>query len=180
MTIPAAGCKPRLSGPAARVLFACIRPNRSPAVHRPFLPVVASLILAGAWASGLPVQAQDAAPPPTQAAANGPVHQLRIYGLLDETREAFHARFRDDGARIMRRYGFTIVGMWETRREGRPQFVYLLSWPDEATMRDAWTRFLADEEWIEIKRRTAAEHGRLMDGIEDRVLRLTDYSPPLS
>jgi hypothetical protein len=44
-------------------------------------------------------------------------------------------------------------------------------------MRDAWERFLADEEWREIKRRTAAEHGDLVGEIEDRVLRLTVYSP---
>ena len=43
-------------------------------------------------------------------------------------------------------------------------------------MRDAWQRFLADEEWREIKRRTAAEHGDLVGEIEDRVLVETDYS----
>lgn len=146
---------------------------------RPLLLAAASLILAATSIVGLPPRAEEAAPP-VQTAQAGPVHQLRIYGLRDETREAFHARFRDHGMRIMRSYGFTIVAMWETRHEGRPQFVYVLSWPDEATMRDSWTRFLADEEWIEIKRQTAAEHGRLVEGVEDRVIRLTDYSPPLS
>jgi hypothetical protein len=37
---------------------------------------------------------------------------------------------------------------------------------------------MADEEWTEIKRRTAAEHGTLVGKIEDRILVLADYSPP--
>lgn len=137
------------------------------------LPVVVfafSFMVAPAFAQSTP-----AAPP----VSDRPIHQLRIYGLLEETRPAFHARFRDEAARIMRRHGFTIVAMWETRHADRPEFVYLLSWPNETAMTAAWTGFLADEEWIEIKRLTAAEHGRMMDGIEDRTLRLTDYSPVL-
>ena len=81
--------------------------------------------------------------------------------------------------RIMARHGFDIVAMWETQTDAGPQFVYLLDWPDEPTMRTAWDRFLADEEWIEIKRLTAAEHGAMVGDIEERVLRLTDYSPRL-
>ncbi len=136
----------------------------------PVVVFVCSLMVAPALAQSAP-----AAP----SASDRPIHQLRIYGLLDETRPAFHARFRDEAARIMRRHGFTIVAMWETRHEDRPEFVYLLSWPNETVMTAAWASFLADEEWIEIKRLTAAEHGRMMDGIEDRTLRLTDYSPAL-
>ncbi|HLU07938.1 MAG TPA: hypothetical protein VKZ91_15370, partial [Woeseiaceae bacterium] len=34
------------------------------------------------------------------------IHQLRIYQLFDNTREAFHERFRDHAQRIMERYDF--------------------------------------------------------------------------
>jgi hypothetical protein len=37
---------------------------------------------------------------------------------------------------------------------------------------------LADPEWKEIKRVTAAESGDLVGEIDDRVLKLTAYSPP--
>jgi hypothetical protein len=107
-----------------------------------------------------------------------PVRQLRIYQLFDATREAFHARFRDHALRIMARHGFSIEAMWESRTEDGPEFVYLLRWPDEATMRSAWHGFLADDEWIRIKQESAAEHGSMVGDIEDRVLRPTDYSPP--
>jgi len=39
--------------------------------------------------------------------------------------------------------------MWETRLGDRTEFVYLLAWPDEKTMRHAWEQFRANEEWIE-------------------------------
>ena len=105
------------------------------------------------------------------------IQQLRIYEIFDANADAFHARFRDHCMRIMATYGFVIRATWDSSFAGRREFVYVLEWPDEPTMRDAWQRFLADEEWREIKRRTAAEHGDLVGEIEDRVLHVTDYSP---
>ena len=105
------------------------------------------------------------------------IHQLRIYEIFDANKTAFHARFRDHAARIMRKYDFRIVAMWETRFENRCEFVYLLEWPDEATKTRQWAAFMADAEWTEIKRVTSAEHGVMVGGIEDRVLAPLDYSP---
>lgn len=79
----------------------------------------------------------------------------------------------------MKTYGFNILALWEAKTDQRTEFVYLLSWPDETAMRNAWTGFMADEEWKEIKRLTSAKHGDLVDAIEDRVLALTNYSPSL-
>jgi heme-degrading monooxygenase HmoA len=105
------------------------------------------------------------------------IHQLRIYEIFERNKAAFHDRFRDHAARIMKTYGFDILAMWETQTTERTEFVYLLRWPDEKTLRDAWARFMADEEWKEIKRVTSAWHGDLVGAIQDRVLHLTDYSP---
>ena len=41
--------------------------------------------------------------------------------------------------------------MWETRLGDRTEFVYLLAWPDEKTMRQDCVQFRANEEWKEIK-----------------------------
>lgn len=109
-----------------------------------------------------------------------PVQQLRIYEIFDGNKQAFHDRFRDHGARIMARHGFKVLSMWETRFDGKTEFVYLLEWKDEPTMKAAWAAFMADPEWAEIKRVTGAQHGRLVGAIQDRTLRLTDYSPPLT
>ena len=109
---------------------------------------------------------------------NGPpIHQLRIYEIFEGNKQAFHDRFRDHAARIMAKYDFRIVAMWESKQGSRTEFVYLLEWPDQATMKDRWARFMADAEWAEIKKKTAAEHGALVGDIQDRVLQMTDYSP---
>jgi hypothetical protein len=106
------------------------------------------------------------------------IQQLRIYEIFESNKTAFHARFRDHAARIMRsRYGFEIVAMWETKFSGRTEFAYLLEWPDEAAKVAAWSGFMADAEWSEIKRVTHAEHGLMVGAIEDRLLVPTDYSP---
>jgi hypothetical protein len=107
------------------------------------------------------------------------IHQLRIYEIFPHNKQAFHERFRDHAMRIMRRYGFDIVAMWESAGVARLEFIYVLRWPDEATKTAQWAAFMADEEWSEVKRRTAAEHGGMVGAIEDRLMRLTDYSPVL-
>jgi heme-degrading monooxygenase HmoA len=104
------------------------------------------------------------------------IHQLRTYEIFEHNKAAFHDRFRNHAARIMRTYGFDIIFMWETRTDERTEFVYLLAWPDQPTMRSAWAKFRADEEWKEIKRVTSAQHGDLVGAIEDRVLLPTDRS----
>jgi hypothetical protein len=88
-----------------------------------------------------------------------------------------HDRFRDHAMRIMKKYDFNIVAMWEAKNGARTEFVYLLAWPDEATMKDRWSKFMADQEWKDIKKETAAKNGTLVGEIEDRTLHLTSYSP---
>jgi hypothetical protein len=110
-------------------------------------------------------------------AGAGPIHQLRIYEIFEANKQAFHDRFRDHAARIMAKYDFRIVAMWETKTDERTEFVYLLEWPDRQTMDDRWARFMADEEWSAIKKQTAGAHGQLVGDIESRVMEPTDYSP---
>jgi NIPSNAP protein len=79
----------------------------------------------------------------------------------------------------MRSYGFDIIATWESKMGQRTEFVYLLAWPDEETMRSAWTKFRADQEWIKIKQLTNAKHGDLVGEIEDRTLIPTSYGPSI-
>ena len=106
------------------------------------------------------------------------IHQLRIYEIFDATRDAFHTRFRDHAARLMRQHGFDIRAMWECRNGDRLEFVYLLAWPDEGALDTGWKSFMADPEWARIKQETgAAAGGPLVGAIEDRRLVATDYDP---
>jgi NIPSNAP len=117
---------------------------------------------------------------PTPGYVATPVHQLRIYQIYDNNKSAFHARFRDHAARIMAKYDFKIVAMWESKTGDKTFFVYLLEWPDVQTMHDRWAKFMADKEWSDIKKATAAKEGNLADVMEDRTLILLDYSPQKS
>jgi heme-degrading monooxygenase HmoA len=104
------------------------------------------------------------------------IHQLRIYEIFEENK-AFHDRFRDHAARIMERHGFRILAAWETSTDRRTEFVYLLEWLDAEAMAKGWERLRADEEWAEVKRKTAVRHGALVGEIDERVLRTVPYSP---
>ncbi len=105
------------------------------------------------------------------------IHQLRVYEIFDSNKKAFHDRFRDHAMRIMARYDFKIVATWESKKDNRTDFVYLLEWPDRETMVDRWEKFLRDQEWIKIKKETGEMYGPLVGEIQDRTLYLTDYSP---
>jgi heme-degrading monooxygenase HmoA len=104
------------------------------------------------------------------------IHQLRIYEIFDDNKQAFHDRFEEHAIRIMESYGFHFLSLWESKSGDRTEFVYLLEWPDEETMARAWDRFMADQEWKDIKKVTGAEHGRLVGEIHEKVLRPTSYS----
>jgi hypothetical protein len=105
------------------------------------------------------------------------LQQLRIYEIKRDNRGPFHQRFQDHALRIMKKYGFNVVDMWESDTGEKLQLVYVLDWPDQATMDNAWKAFLADAEWIAIKKRSAEEHGQLVIEAKGQPLVRLSYSP---
>src|ERR1700733_499525 len=105
------------------------------------------------------------------------VYELRIYRLNPANKQHFHDRFRDQCMPIMKRYGFDIVFTSETTSMGGPEFVYLLRWPNDEIRSKAWKAFLADPEWVAIKKSTAVKYGDLVEDVQDRQLELTPYTP---
>lgn len=138
--------------------------------------MVRFIVLAMAAASIAPGAPANALGSSSQC-GSATVEQLRIYEIFEPNKRAFHDRFRDHASRIMKRYGFDIEAMWETRHGNRTEFVYLLRWPSEEVLKDRWAAFMKDEEWSRIKKETAAAHGKLVGEIEDRIVKRTDYSP---
>ncbi|MBS1792306.1 MAG: NIPSNAP family protein [Acidobacteria bacterium] len=112
-----------------------------------------------------------------QSRSKNPIHQLRIYEIPRENREVFHERFKNHALRIMKKYGFRIVAIWESETDDKLEFVYLLEWKDKPTMEESWKKFLADEEWKEIKKKSSEKYGTFVNEIKERTLILTDYSP---
>ena len=112
-----------------------------------------------------------------QTKSKNPIHQLRVYEIPRENRQVFNERFRDHAIRIMKKYGFKIVAIWESETEQKVEFVYLLEWKDKQTMEESWKKFLADEEWKEIKKKSSEKHGAFVNEVQEKTLILTDYSP---
>lgn len=108
------------------------------------------------------------------------IHQLRIYEVNPELKQQFHDRFKTHALKIMKSYGFEIISMWESEYEGRTEFVYLLRWFNEETCRQQWEKFMADEAWAEIKRRSLETTGELvLAKVRDQVLHTVDYAKEL-
>ncbi|AUG98858.1 NIPSNAP family protein [Pectobacteriaceae bacterium CE70] len=105
------------------------------------------------------------------------MYQLRIYKVNLEKREAFHDRFKNHAMRIMKKYAFSIVAMWETVTESDMEFIYILDWPNVETMEHQWKAFLADQEWIDIKKKMDLDIGEPVIQATGRVLTPIEYSP---
>ena len=88
------------------------------------------------------------------------IHQLRIYEIFDANKKAFHERFRDHAMRIMAKYDFKIVATWESKKDNRTEFVYLLEWPDRETMADRWENSCGTRNGSRSRRRQAKLTGR--------------------
>lgn len=106
-----------------------------------------------------------------------PLQQLRIYEIPRANEGVFHDRFRDHALRIMARHGFAVRSIWRSEHEDKVEFVYLLDWPDVSAMDAAWTAFLADPEWIAIKKETAARDGKYVESVAVRTLEPVAWSP---
>jgi len=111
------------------------------------------------------------------AADGARLQQLRIYEINRKTRDPFHERFRDHALRIMKKHGFNVIDLWESDTGEKLQLIYVLDWPDKDTMESAWKAFLADAEWIEIKKRSAERHGQLVHEAKGQSLERLAYSP---
>src|SRR5205814_6568353 len=96
------------------------------------------------------------------------IHQLRIYEIFDGNKKAFHDRFRDHAMRIMAKYDFKIVATWESKKDNRTEFVYLLEWPDRENMFDRWEKFLREKVWIKIKKEKGEMYGTLDGVVKER------------
>ncbi len=104
------------------------------------------------------------------------IHQLRIYRIEPSLKLEFDTRFRNHASRIMKSYNFNIVAMWYSELEGNTEFVYILEWPDETTMRTQWDAFMADTEWEAIKNQSREAHGEMvLAKVRDQVLEDTEW-----
>lgn len=105
------------------------------------------------------------------------IYEERVYEIPNAVRKAFHERFEQHAMRIMKNYGFEVVGAWDEVIGDMQNFVYILAWRDMGARQDAWAKFNNDAEWAQIKIDSAKAHGQLVAKTSNRILSPTAYSP---
>lgn len=106
------------------------------------------------------------------------IYELRTYWAAPGKADALHARFRNLTLGLFARHSMHVVGFWtpkpETEESGT--LVYILAFPDQDALKQAWDAFRADPEWQAGK--AASEiNGSLTARVTSTVLEPTDYSP---
>ncbi len=103
-------------------------------------------------------------------------YELRRYQLFPHNKKAFHERFADHALPIMEKYGFKVIGAWDTEIGEGPTFTYILAWEDLNVRQAAWDKFNTDPEWAQIKKETHEAHGQLVARTHSEIMRATGYS----
>ena len=105
------------------------------------------------------------------------IYELRRYELQQHNKKAFYERFEKQLMPLLPKYGFKLVGAWDTVIGDVPETTYILGWSDLNTMQKAWADLNADKEWLHIKKVTFEEHGPLVLKTHSQILAPTAYSP---
>ena len=105
------------------------------------------------------------------------IYELRSYFAHPGKMGALQKRFRDHTCALFEKHGITNVGYWTNAIGGRSdELVYILGFQDMAHRDAAWAAFAADPDW-QSARAESEKEGPLVEHIENRILRATDFSP---
>ncbi len=118
----------------------------------------------------------------TSRAADTRLYEMRIYTVAPGKLAALHARFRQHACRLLERHGMANIGYWtplEEKDDAGSKLLFVLAHPSREAREKAWQAFMADPEWQAVFRASEAD-GRLVEKVEVRFLRATDYSPPIT
>ena len=141
--------------------------------------LLASLVLLrpGGAAASRPQEESAAGGAATSVPEGARVFEMRTYYTSKGKLEHLHRRFRDHTNYLFVKHGMTLVGYW-VPDDAEDTLVYVLAYPSLEARKTSWDAFLADAEW---KRVYAASHeaagGKIVQKVESRFLRPTDYSP---
>lgn len=106
------------------------------------------------------------------------IYELRTYWAAPDKHDQLHTRFRTLTVRLFARHGMHVIGFWTpapaTHDTG--DLVYLLAFPDQATLEAAWRAFRDDPEWQAGKAASEID-GSLVAKLTSTILQPTDYSP---
>ena len=108
------------------------------------------------------------------------IYELRTYWAAPGKIDALHKRFRSLTLGVFKRHQMEVVGFWvpapATPETG--DLVYILRFPDEKCLEEAWAAFRDDPEWITGKANSEKD-GSLVVKLTSVILSPTDYGPEI-
>lgn len=104
------------------------------------------------------------------------IYEWRTYVAMPGRMPDLHRRFRDITRGYFEQYGIHVVAFFEETIGANDRLQYLLRYEDLADRDRRWSAFQSDPGWIAARAETE-KNGPLVARIENRILRLTDYSP---
>ena len=103
-------------------------------------------------------------------------YEYRVYDVAPGKMPAVHKRFADPGVRLLEKYGFTLVGVWQTSVGDLNQLHEIFEWPDLDARARAGAAFGLDEEWRRVSAE-AEQDGPLLLRMRNQIWKKTEYSP---
>jgi hypothetical protein len=104
------------------------------------------------------------------------LYELRRYETFGHNRAALYRRFEEHTTGLFDRHGFRQVGYFETAIGDGPDLVYLLGWENLNERQAGWEAFNHDPDWAEVRARTTAEHGLLVNRTHSSILAPLPFS----
>jgi hypothetical protein len=113
-------------------------------------------------------------------AAESRLFEMRTYTTAPGKLEALHARFQQHACRLLERHGMVNIGYWIPMDEPAASntLLFVIAHKDRGSRETGWKGLIADPEWQAVFKASEAQ-GRLVEKVEVRLLRATDYSPAI-
>jgi hypothetical protein len=106
------------------------------------------------------------------------LYEMRIYYAAPGRVDALLTRFRDHTCKLFEKHGIANIGYWVPADNKDNKLVYIVAHKDMDSKNASWKGFIADPDWQKAYKESEKE-GKLVDRIEVRFLRATDYSPAI-
>ena len=109
----------------------------------------------------------------------GRIYELRTYHSPTwKQLAALHQRFAGPEIKIFHRSGIHPILYTETVvGANMPNLTYLIPFDNLAAREKAWEAFLADAEWIKVRKESVEQHGQIASVIQVSLLKAAPYSP---
>jgi hypothetical protein len=106
------------------------------------------------------------------------LYEMRIYYAAPGKLDALLARFRDHTCKLFEKHAIVNVGYWVPVDNKDNKLVYIVAHRDQSASKAAWQQFSRDPDWQKAYKESEKD-GKLVNKIEVKFLRATDYSPEI-